>query len=177
MSRSQKYKPRERHLYALMFDSKRVYIGQTIDIGRRHKEHRRDWNYPFQIIELGSIVGTQADAEEYEYAWRYRAGRSGFRVLCKSPTSADVFEINPARRMDRQKHRIASTLKWPEEHRAGWGWWPWIAFAAALLLLLAFWPSIGKPLAAASSSHVSNVETASTHHRAVNPLRLRHARS
>lgn len=169
MSRSQKYSPRKRYLYALKLDHKRVYIGQTIDIGRRHKEHRRDWSYPFQMIELGSIVGTQADAEEYEYAWRYRAGRSGFRVLCKSPTSADVFEVNPARRMDRQRYRIASTLRWPMEHRAGRGWWQWIAGAAVLLLLLASWPSIGKRLAAASSSHVSNVETASPHHRAVNP--------
>ena len=145
MSRAQKYKPRRRYLYALMFDRKRVYIGQTIDIGRRHKEHRRDWNYPFRMIELGSIVCTQADAEEYEYAWRYRAGRTGFSVLCKSPTSSDIFVINPACRMDRQRHRIASTLRWPKEHRAGRSRWPWVAGAVVLLFLLATWPLLAVP--------------------------------
>lgn len=152
-----------------MFDSKRVYIGQTIDIGRRQKEHRRDWNYPFQMIELGSIVGTQADAEEYEYAWRYRASQSGFRVLCKSPTNAEVFEIDPSRRMDRQRHRIASSLRWPKEHQVGWGMWPWVACAAVLLFLLATWPSIGKPLATASRFQVSTNETVSPHYSVVNP--------
>lgn len=162
MSRAQKYKPRRRHLYALLFDRRRVYIGQTIDLGRRQKEHKRDWCYPFQMVELGSIMGTQADAEEYEYAWRYRAGRSGFRVLAKSPRSADIFEINPRRRMTWRRHRIASQLRWPSEHRAGWGWWPWIVIAAILLTVLS-WPSIGKPLATASSPHVATPESATSH--------------
>lgn len=163
MSRAQKYKPRRRHLYALMFDRRRVYIGQTIDLGRRQKEHRRDWCWPFEMIELGSIVGTQAEAEEYEYAWRYRAGRSGFRVIAKSPRSVDIFEINPRRRMDSQRYRLASTLRWPSDHRAGWGWWPWVAIAAALMLILASTPSIGKPLATASSSHVAISESIIPH--------------
>ena len=152
MSRAQKYRTRRRHLYALLFDRKRVYIGQTIDLGRRHKEHRRDWCYPFQMIELGSIDGTQAEAEEYEYAWRYKAGRSGFRVLCKSPSSNDVFEIDTKRRMTPHRHQLASSLRWPADQRSAWPWWPWIVLAMLLALMLAVFPPIGKLLALDSSS-------------------------
>ena len=152
MSRAQNYRTRRRHLYALLFDRKRVYIGQTIDLGRRHKEHRHDWCSPFQMIELGSIDGTQAEAEEYEYAWRYRAGRSGFRVLCKSPSSNEVFEINPKRRMTPERHQLASNLRWPSGHGSAWPWWPWIVLAILLALMLAVFPPIGKVLALDSSS-------------------------
>ena len=151
MSRAQKYRTRRRHLYALLFDRKRVYVGQTVDFGRRHNEHRRDWCYPFQMIELGSIDGTQAEAEEYEYAWRYRAGRSGFRVLCKSPSSNDVFEINPRRRMTPERHQLANSLRWPVDHQIAWRWWPWMILAILLGLMLAVSPSIGKLLATDSS--------------------------
>jgi len=152
MSRAQKYRTRRRHLYALLFDRERVYVGQTIDLGRRYKEHLRDWCYPFEMIELCAIDGTQAEAEEYEYAWRYRAGRSGYRVLCKSPSSNDVFEINPKRRMTPERHQLASSLRWPADHGSAWPWWPWIVLAILLALMLAVFPPIGKLLPLDSSS-------------------------
>jgi len=131
----EKYLPRKRYLYALMFDHKRVYIGQSIDLGRRNREHSCDWAWPFKMIMLGSMIGTRADAEEYEYAWRYRAGREGFQVLCKSPDNADIFEIDPTQRMDSHRYRIASTLRWPAEHRRKFRWWPWLVAALVLAAL------------------------------------------
>ena len=151
MSR-EKYFHRKRYLYALMFDHKRVYIGQSIDIRRRSREHARDWSWPFKMVMLGSMVGTRADAEEYEYAWRYKAGRSGFRVLCKSPSSNDVFEIDPRQRMTPERHQLASSLRWPADHGSAWPWWPWIVLAILLALMLAVFPPIGKLLALDSSS-------------------------
>jgi len=139
MSR-QKYTPRKRYLYALIFDRKRVYIGQSIDLGRRYREHSRDWCWPFHLVPLGSIRGTYADAEEYEYAWRYRAGREGFRVLGKSQDNSDIYEIDPRRRMNHDRYRIASTLRWPEEHRRRVRRWRWILPSLLLLgLFLASW--------------------------------------
>lgn len=134
MSR-EKYIPRKRYLYALLFDHKRVYIGQSIDLRRRNREHERDWSWPFKMVPLGSMIGTRADAEEYEYAWRYRAGREGFRVLCKAQDGHDIFEIDPRQRMDSHRLRIASTLKWPAEHKRKFRWWPWLAGAAVLVML------------------------------------------
>lgn len=175
MSRAQKYKPRRRYLYALLFDRKRVYIGQTIDIDRRHKEHQRDWCFPFELIELGSIVGTQADAEEYEYAWRYRAGSTGFRILCKSPRSSDVFEINPRRRMSPARHQIAAGLRWPSAHQPGWGWWQWVAVVATVLLLLACLPSFGKPLHKTPDPYVAAGESDTQHPANYHQKRSAHA--
>ena len=134
MSR-EKYIHRKRYLYALIFDHKRVYIGQSIDLDRRHRQHARDWPWPFKMVLLGSMVGTRADAEEYEYAWRYRAGREGYRVLCKSQDGLDIFEIDPRQRMDSHRYRIASTLKWPAEHKRKFQWWPWLVGAVILAML------------------------------------------
>ncbi len=133
MSRAQKYKPRRRLLYALQFDRRQVYIGQTVDLGRRHREHLKTWRRPFHVIPLGEMVGTHASAEEHEYAWRFVAGRQGFQVLGMTRNSLDPFLIDPRRRMNASRRRLAAGLRWPGTRKSPW---PWIA-AGILIAALA----------------------------------------
>jgi len=87
--RNQKYLPRPRHLYALFFNGGCCYVGQTVDLLNREKQHRGSrggWQgRPFQFVPLGQMVGTQADAEVHEYAWRYKAHLKGWRIYAKPP--------------------------------------------------------------------------------------------
>ena len=114
MGASQKYHVRERHLYALLFQSGKAYIGQTIDLRRREREHARSWAEPFEMVQLGTMFGTQAQAEDYEYAWRFRAAMSGYTVLGKT-WDGSVFVIRPLKRMTAERRAIARRCRWPKE--------------------------------------------------------------
>lgn len=143
MSMRERYKRRSRHLYALAFDGgTHVYIGQTLDLRRREKEHRRFWPCGFRMVALGSIDGTEADAVDYEHAWRWKARQAGYAVLATN-RAGDRFVLHDLmRQMTPQRFALVKTLRWPKELRCrhAHGWLHWIGWAAAtsagLLLVL-----------------------------------------
>ncbi|MCO7473069.1 GIY-YIG nuclease family protein [Stenotrophomonas maltophilia] len=112
--RNQKYLPRPRHLYALFFNGGCCYVGQTVDLLNREKQHRSPrggWQgMPFQFVPLGQMVGTQADGEVHEYAWRYKAFRKGWRIYSKPP---GLLIRDPGRRSTFEVRRLAGTYAWP----------------------------------------------------------------
>lgn len=128
--RNQKYLKRQRHIYALVFSGNRVYIGQSVDIKRRSGQHNAyagGWHEQFEMIHLSTMYGTHFEAEDHEYAWRYKAGCSGFRVYGKP----GLF-INPRRRMTWKRKWIAWTAKkWPVKWERQ-SWWPTIAVCGTL---------------------------------------------
>lgn len=125
--RSQKYHDRPRYLYALLFQNGCCYVGQSVDPGQRLGQHRRvsgGWaGQPFRMIELGVVLGTQADAERHEFAWRYSAFKAGWRIYGKPGILVD-----PRRRLTLGQRMLSWSLKWPKAHRnqswaaANWGW-------------------------------------------------------
>lgn len=136
MSQAQKYHRRERTLYALLWKSGRVYIGQTIEPKRREQEHRRLWPDPFDFVRLGTMQGTQLEAEDHEYAWRWLAHHAGFEVVAKS-RGGDPFVIsNPKSRMTPERYAIAGRLRWPRawRRRSPWSWiLEWFAWQSGAL--------------------------------------------
>ena len=135
MSRAQKHHSRPRHLYALLFANRLCYVGQSVDLKRRNREHKRDWPDDFEMIHLGTMQGSQAQAEEYEYAWRWKAHRAGWRNYGKERQAGRVFVIrNPELRMKPQHYFIAKGLKWPQEN-GKWSRWFWVVGAVMLCVL------------------------------------------
>lgn len=112
--RNQKYLPRPRHLYALFFNNGCCYVGQTVDRAQREKQHRSSrggWQgRPFTFVPLGVMTGTQADAELYEYAWRYKAFQKGWRVYSKPP---GILIRDPHRRTTGHMRSLAHGFTWP----------------------------------------------------------------
>lgn len=110
--------PRRRYLYALMFEkSNRCYIGQSVSPKRRNAQHKKTWGRErFTMYVLGSIYGTYNDAEEYEYAWRYRAHLKNIDVY-----GMPGVIINPTNRMSRERTDLSNRLKWPKKARRGGG--------------------------------------------------------
>lgn len=121
--RSEKYHPRDRHLYALLFPGEDCYIGQTVDLARRKAEHiseRGGWLCAdFTMIHLGTIHGTHSMAEDYEFAWRYKAAKAGWTIVGRPPRLV----VNPHRRMNFRRYWIALGLRWPWRHRLCWPGW------------------------------------------------------
>jgi hypothetical protein len=139
MGREQKYKARQRYFYALLFDNGHCYIGQSTDLKRREREHRRFWLLDFRMLPLGSIEGTQADGEEHEYAWRYVASRQGWRVYGRN-RAGETFLIDPRKRLTWKRRAIASRLRWPASERRGSPWRLGLVLIIALALgWLASW--------------------------------------
>jgi len=93
------FQRKQRHLYALVFDSERaVYVGQSTDIKRRAQQHastRGGWLRPFRVVHLETIEGTFAQAEEREYVWRWVAHIKGYTVYVQPPN----VRVNLGRRM------------------------------------------------------------------------------
>jgi len=67
---------------------------------------------------LGQVVGTQADAEVHEYAWRYKAFLKGWRIYAKPP---GVLIRDPRRRTTWQMKNLAHGLpgQSPRQHLDG----------------------------------------------------------
>lgn len=137
MSGRQRYERRPRHIYALLFESGCAYIGQTVDPRRRERQHRRAWTAPFTYRELGTMVGTYAEAEDHEYAWRYAARRAGWRVIATTLAGSVISIKDPARRMTAWRYRLAADCRWPvasERRRRGAGWLlRWLGWQSAAI--------------------------------------------
>lgn len=144
--RNQKYLPRPRHLYALFFNSGCCYVGQTVDLVQREKQHRSSrggWQgRDFRFIPLDQVVGTQADAEVHEYAWRYKAHLKGWRIYAKPP---GVLIRDPRRRTTWHMKSLAHGFAWPVNAPAlgrlaakggglFWGAFKWLFLYAGLLM-------------------------------------------
>ena len=110
-------KVRTRHLYALVFDDERaVYIGQSTDPLRRHRQHlatRGGWLRPSRMVLLEKIEGTYAQAEAREYIWRWVAHLKAWTVYVQPPNVVVRLE----RRMPWWKRleawRTLAVLGWP----------------------------------------------------------------
>ncbi len=111
--RSEKYRPRTRHIYALLFENGCCYVGQSTDLKRRETQHRRPdggWqDQRFTMLHLASLVGTTAQAEDHEYAWRYTAQRAGWNIYGKPPN----IRVNTVLRMTPARMEIAKQCRWP----------------------------------------------------------------
>lgn len=148
--RNQKYLPRPRYLYAFFFNGGCCYVGQTVDLLNREKQHRGSrggWQgRPFQFVPLGQMVGTQADAEVHEYAWRYKAHLKGWRIYAKPP---GMLIRDPRRRTTWHMQNLALGLAWPAilpaprrrveaTRRLLWGSFKWLLLYP-MLLIAALW--------------------------------------
>lgn len=126
--RSEKYHARPRHLYALVFQGA-VYIGQTVDLGKREAQHRSlsgGWNgRRFDVVPLGVCNGTHAQAAAYERAWRLAARRLGWKVYGLPP---DVV-VDPRRQASWGDVWRSYSLRWPGETKRGW----WARMGSAYL--------------------------------------------
>ena len=112
MGQEERYKDRQRFIYALIFKDKHCYVGQTVDLERRKQEHKGSsggWKEPFEMIQLDIMQGTRQEAEDFEYAWRYTAQRKGWRIIGKPPKLL----VDSTRHMTVHRHRIAKGKKWP----------------------------------------------------------------
>lgn len=114
LGRSEKYYPLPRSLYALKFPNERaVYVGQSKDHQERFKQHARGsggWNRTFEPILLSEMVGTFADAESHEKAWRLVLQREGWRIYGKPPGII----VRPERLATAGVRYIAMSLKTPD---------------------------------------------------------------
>ena len=111
--RDQKYHARERHLYALKFKSGAVYIGQTVNMERRRKEHESiagGWPSAFEFQHLSTIQGTQLEAEDHERAWRYVAASHGDQIFGKPPGIV----VDCRRQQTPSSLKLAKTLRWSD---------------------------------------------------------------
>lgn len=137
--RTQKYRTRPRHLYALLFSNGACYIGQTVNLKSRLAQHRLPsggWiGAQFQLVALGQVDANQLHAEDHEYAWRYKAQNAGWIVYAKPPSIV----IDATRRMTLKRRLLAIGMRWPRKHRRNLGLWPWAAgiLAVAALVFLA----------------------------------------
>lgn len=117
--RDQKYHARERHLYALKFKSGAVYIGQTVDMERRRKEHESiagGWPSAFEFQHLSTIQGTQLEVEDHERAWRYVAAAHGHQIYGKPPGIV----VDCRRQQTPSSLKLAKALPWPGATKGFW---------------------------------------------------------
>ncbi len=135
--RNQKYKKRTRYIYALLFTNGCCYIGQTVDTDRRFREHKSQhggWGYMadyFTPIVLSEIHATQQEAEDHEFAWRFKANKNGWDIYGLPPN----IKVSPRRKMNWRRRLIATRCKWPSKHRVHRNWsflWKWPAIAISV---------------------------------------------
>lgn len=118
--RDEKYHQRERHIYALLFNNNAVYIGQTVSLSRRQKEHESNaggWPRSFEFKYLATVNGTKELAEDHERAWRYVAASNGHKIYAKPPGIV----VNCRYQQTVSSRQIAKHLQWPVAKKGGWG--------------------------------------------------------
>lgn len=99
-----------RAIYLLAFARLRVYVGQSVDPVRRVKAHRRPgsgWAEPFQSLIVQRIHGTELEAVDLEYAWRWCAHINGWTPI---DSKGMAFDMTSCRESARQK---GEGLPWP----------------------------------------------------------------
>lgn len=99
-----------RFIYLLAFDLQRVYVGQSVSPHQRIKAYCRPgggWVEPFQPLILPRIDGTELDAVDLEYAWRWCARLSGWTPI---DLRGDAFDRVAFRNSSRQ---AGAGLPWP----------------------------------------------------------------
>lgn len=120
--RSQKYHARPRQLYALLFENGCAYIGQSVDLVERERQHRRPaggWNgQVFECVQLGVLEGTEAQARDFEHAWRHKAYKNGWRIYGKPPAMI----VDHRNQMTFKRYLLAWSLRWPAEHSRNLVW-------------------------------------------------------
>ena len=136
--RSQKYQDRPRYLYALFFQNGACYIGQSVNLKTRLDQHRLPsggWmGAIFQMVQLDVVNGTQQQAEEHEFAWRYKAQNAGWIIYGKPPSVV----VDATRHMSLKGRLLALRMKWPNEYRRTVRLWPWTAGILAIAVLFLF---------------------------------------
>lgn len=129
MGREQKYKIRQRFIYALFFDNGRVYIGQSIDPKRRLAAHRRPqggWgSASFRMRVLHQFDGTEADGDHLERSYRLRARRRALAVY-----GLPHVLIDPRRQATLGQRFTSYRVPWPSDEGHG----PYALWAALALL-------------------------------------------
>lgn len=93
---------RQRYIYLLAFNDRRVYVGSSIEPIRRIKAHRRSssgWKEPFSPVVVDSCHGDQCGAVFREYAWRWAAYLNGWMPITSQgfPFELTAFK-DPAKR-------------------------------------------------------------------------------
>jgi len=135
---NEKYHIRKRYIYALIFNNRHCYIGQSVDIARRLKQHQAsgDWrgNGPFQQIALGSYNGTYAQLEDWEYAWRICAHKAGWHVYGGNNGSG-AYCVNPMKRANNYRVSLSNQCTWPRQNN-DFNTMKWIVLGVALLLCI-----------------------------------------
>lgn len=135
--RSQKYHARDRVIYALLFGNGYAYIGQSVDVVQREKQHRRPtggWaGQPFQLAVLERVQGTEAHAVELEHAWRLKASRAGWGIYAKPPG----IPCNPWYRATAHRRWLALWRRWPWRHSRRK--WRRVFLVLAICTAMAYW--------------------------------------
>lgn len=134
MSGIEKYRIRKRYLYVLIFKkSNRCYVGQSVNPKRRDRQHAQTWGKEkYTMFILNAIYGNYADAEEFEYAWRYKAYQKGIDVY-----GLPGIIVKPQNRMTPERQAIAKKLKWPRYAKRG-GKFKRFMFQACILMGVVF---------------------------------------
>jgi hypothetical protein len=112
------YRDRRRHLYMLLFRSGKVYVGQTVDLRRRLRQHihQSGWRGPFRFHVIGSYWGTRAKGEDLEQIWRLWAHAQNHIVLGAPPNIV----VDPRNRSSADQKRRAEKLRMPLSWK--WSW-------------------------------------------------------
>lgn len=130
--KDERHRVRVRHLYGVFFKGTDVYVGQSVDLRRREREHRKAWPRSFRFVKLGSIRGTYADAEIAEQAWRCLATRQGHTILAIQGDMS--VRVNPHIRRTREVNAFMRQLRWPKHLRAHRRWRRWLVGGAVITL-------------------------------------------
>lgn len=113
----QQQRTRQRHIYALLFANSCCYVGQSVNLSRRLRQHRHKpggWgNQKFTMIKLGCVNGTYAQAEEHEFAWRLCAQKNGWTIYGLPPNIV----VNPQLKATRNRLALAQRCVWPKRHK------------------------------------------------------------
>lgn len=119
---NERYYRRKRFIYALVFPTGGVYIGQSVNLKRRWSEHasfKGGWgNLRFKPYYLFDAHCTFAEAEDLEQAYRVLAREKGYFVY-----GLPQVVVNPHSRATEWHYRQAKRLPWPVKRPRQKSYW------------------------------------------------------